>query len=120
MKLVKIKANEVNNGLIKATIHKTGKLTFSKGASEFMNLNHLKSIEVYIVEGEKNFGDEFYFKISSEGVNKDNFKIYLMGEYYQINFKNLFKLHNVDFVRKVFNYSITKSESGEYYHLIKI
>ena len=106
-----------NNGIIKASIHKTGKLGFSSGAQAFMGIS-----------------EDCYFKVGfvGEGGNEDiylvpaakdeiAFKVAKAGDYYYINLKHVFDKRSFDYKNETLIYDIKKqkSENIEYYVLNK-
>lgn len=105
-------------GSIKATIHKTGKLGFSAGAEDFMDIKD----ETFFKIGFNNSSDTDE-KIYIVRSNKEDtsFKVSKAGMYYYINLKNVFDKRGIDYKNKSYIYDIKKenSEGTEYFILTK-
>lgn len=105
-------------GSIKATIHKTGKLGFSSGAEDFMEIKE----ESYFKVGFNNNDttDDSIYMIKSDDAN-NAFKISKAGMYYYINLKNVFDKRGIDYKSKSYIYDIRKekNEDIEYFILTK-
>lgn len=99
-----------SNGVIKATIHKTGKLGFSSSAHNFLSL-----------------GEESYFRIGFNDADPEDDNIYLVpskedgqafkaakaGDYYYINLKHIFDKRGLDYQNETMIYDIKKQKSGD-------
>jgi hypothetical protein len=94
LKLRTIKApEEVNN--FKATTHSTGKIGFSKIASENMKLDENKYLEFAVNENDKE-DESLYVFVRNE--NKEGLlKINKAGSYYHVNAKNLLEKLQMDY-----------------------
>lgn len=95
-------------GSIKATIHKTGKLGFSAGAENFMNINDDSFFRI----GFNNTSDtdEKIYMVPSD--NGDSaFKVSKAGMYFYINLKNVFDKRGIDYKNKSYIYDIKKENS---------
>lgn len=105
-------------GVIKATIHKSGKLGFSQAAIDKLELNQ----DVYLMVGtskENKKDNSIYLAISTES-NEMAIKVNKAGNYYYLNTKDFFNEIGVDFKNKSIIYDIVdiSSESGKLYKLI--
>lgn len=105
-------------GVIKATIHKSGKLGFSQAAIDKLELNQ----DIYLMVGtskENKKDNSIYLAISTES-NEMAIKVNKAGNYYYLNTKDFFNEIGVDFKNKSIIYDIVdiSSESGKLYKLI--
>ena len=110
LSLIQFEDPSKNNGVIKATIHKTGKLGFSSSAQNFLSL-----------------GEESYFKIGFNDIDAYDNNIYLVpsgeddqtfkaakaGDYYYINLKHIFDKRGLDYQNETMIYDIKKQKSGD-------
>jgi phosphotransferase system IIB component len=93
MKLKFIKPSEIERN-IKATVHKTGKLSFTVEASNKMGLNELKSIGIAINEESD---DENLYVVVYDKVDSNGYKIGKAGGYHYVNTKALFDSLKLDY-----------------------
>jgi len=116
--LIQFEDPNKSGGVVKATIHKTGKLGFSAAAQDYLSL-----------------GDDSYFKIGFN--NQDNadesiymvpsidadgaFKVAKAGGYYYLNLKYIFDKKEIDYQNQTYIYDIKKQSSNnvEYFILKK-
>ncbi len=105
-------------GSIKATIHKTGKLGFSSGAEEFMDINEQSYFKIGF--NNNNESDDSIYMVASE-TEEGAFKISKAGMYYYVNLKNVFDKRGLDYKSKSYIYDIRKERNGdiEYFILTK-
>lgn len=107
-----------NNAVIKASIHKTGKLGFSSGAQEFMNINE----ESYFKIGFNNndLTDQNIYMVPCEK-SSEAFKASKAGMYFYINLKHVFDKRGLEYKKGSNIYDIKKEVSNEttYYILSK-
>jgi hypothetical protein len=106
-------------GVVKATVHKTGKLGFSSGASKFMKLDHAKLFNVGLNKADK--GDKnLYFVPTSEETGK-TFKVIKAGDYYYIFIKNILMELRIDYKNENVIYDIEEIKNGDsnYYKLMR-
>lgn len=105
-------------GSIKATIHKTGKLGFSAGAEDFMNIKDDSFFKIGFNNSTET--DERIYMVPSE---KEDiaFKVSKAGMYYYINLKNIFDKRGIDYKSKSYIYDIKKesSEGTDFFILTK-
>ncbi|WP_423735210.1 hypothetical protein [Chitinophaga caseinilytica] len=116
MKIKMYKLSELDKNL-KATVHKTGKLGFTRDAAIKLNLQEKKS--AYIGYNEEDPTDNsLYVSLSPE--DKGDFKIIKSGAYYYINTKVLFDNLKKDYSKKNIVYDITEEEiDGTRYYKLK-
>ncbi|MBN2867568.1 MAG: hypothetical protein JXK08_02755 [Flavobacteriaceae bacterium] len=105
-------------GVIKATIHKSGRLGFSSGAQKFMNLSENQRYKVGFNQNDSN--DESIYLVGTSKENEQGFKIYKAGAYYYLKLKSVFKNNGIDYKNENTIYDIEKINNGmEYYKLNK-
>ena len=119
MKLNFIKASEFAPN-IKCSIHRNGKLGFSRSAIEFLKLNSNKSLMFAINEEDDN--ENLYFIIRDEIV-EDAFRVNKAGSYLYLNTKSMFDKYNYDYRTTNIMFDIVKTdeiiEGNEVYKLIR-
>lgn len=86
---------EKREGVIKATIHRSGRLGFSKEAEKYLKLNEAKCISI-ASDSEDDIIMDIYLKIHGEEIN-GAFTLKKAGDYYFLDTKNLFNKLNIDF-----------------------
>ncbi|MCR4032529.1 MULTISPECIES: hypothetical protein [Flavobacterium] len=104
------------NGVIKASIHKTGKLGFSSGAKSFMDINE----ETYFKIGfnDRDANDTNIYMVPSIG-NEGAFKVSKAGDYYYINLKHIFDKREIEYQNESNIYDIKKvSVENNYYFIL--
>lgn len=99
-----------NNAVIKASIHKTGKLGFSSGAQEFMKINE----DTYFKVGFNNtdLEDHNIYMVPSDKVD-GAFKASKAGDYYYINLKHVFDKRGIEYKKGSNIYDIKKQTSND-------
>lgn len=105
-------------GSIKATIHKTGKLGFSSGAEDFMEINEESYFKIGFNNNDSTDDNLYIVKSNTES---GAFKVSKAGMYYYINLKNVFDKRGIDYKNKSYIYDIKKdnSEETEFFILTK-
>tara|TARA_R100000789_G_scaffold73730_1_gene69351 strand:+ start:110 stop:481 length:372 start_codon:yes stop_codon:yes gene_type:complete len=93
-------------GVIKATVHKTGKLGFSSGASKYMNLEEMEHINIGF--NKSNPDDNCLYIVETNEETDKTFKIVQAGEYYYVFIKNILKQLNIDYKNESVIYDIEK------------
>lgn len=91
-------------GVIKATIHKSGKLGFSQLAIEKLGLDR----NIYVMIGtnkENKKDDSIYLMITEEG-NEMAMKANKAGQYFYLNTKDFFNELGIDYKRKTVIFDI--------------
>lgn len=107
MKLKFFKAEETELNA-KATVHSTGKLGFSRGAIEFLNIKENKFI--LFAQNEDDSNDPNLYAAVYKSKQEGAFKINKAGDYYYVNTKNLFDAIGFDYKNKKFIYDLVKFE----------
>lgn len=97
-------------GSIKATIHKTGKLGFSSGAEDFMEINEESYFKIGFNNNDSTDDNLYVVKSTTES---GAFKVSKAGMYYYINLKNVFDKRGIDYRNKSYIYDIKKENSDD-------
>ena len=102
----------ISTGVVKATIHQSGKLGFSQAAIDKLQLS--KDSYVMIGTNKTQKDDKaIYIKLSEES-HELALKVNKAGQYYYLNTKDFFNENNIDFVKKKIIYDIIDiSEDNE-------
>src|SRR5690606_28379280 len=82
-------------GVIKATVHKTGKLGFSSGASKFMNLEEISFVNIGLNKADTDDDCLYLVKVSQE--TDKSFKIIKAGDYFYVFIKNTLRELGIDY-----------------------
>ncbi len=113
MQLKIIKPKEPN-AIAKITVHKTGKLGFSKGAMKILNLEQNK-FSKFGYDEEENF-----FIIMCEDSDDETFNVAKAGDYYYITAKSLLEDLEIDYKSDDTTiFDIRKTEKENIYKLNK-
>lgn len=108
-----IKPKEVTS-IAKITIHKTGKMGFSRGASELLKLD---------INGYAKFGhneENELFIVMEPNADEDTFNVSKAGAYYYISAKSLLDEIGVDYSKgDTIIYDIKRTEEENVYKLNK-
>lgn len=107
-----------SNAVIKATVHKTGRLGFSSGAQSFMNLNESSYFKIGFNDSDPNDTNIYMVR----GAENDNaFKIAKAGDYYFVGLKYIFDKREIDYQNESIIYDIKKQTNNniEYFILSK-
>jgi len=104
MKLKKVKASKVNQ-VLRCTVHKTGKLGFTRDAADFLELDSSSSLEVLINEEDKH-DNNLYVLIHKDNDDVDNFKVSKAGDYYYVNLKSFYEINDIDYKSNNVSYNI--------------
>lgn len=111
--LIEFEDPNKSNSVIKASIHKTGKLGFSSGGQEFLNLTETSSFKVGFNPNDENV--IFLVPVANE---EHAFKVSKAGDYYYINLKHVFDKKGIDYKGKSIIYDIKKETSSEITYFI--
>ena len=118
MKLKFLDAKEFEANL-KCTIQSNGKLNFSAGAINILELSNHKSVKFAMNEDAK-VGDELYILIQ-DNITNDAFKINKAGNYYYLNARALFDSFGMDYKAHSIIFDIVKTdETIDGYPLYKL
>lgn len=91
-------------GIIKATVHKTGKLGFSSGASKFMDIENVNFFNIGL--NKANADDKSLYLVSAKNETDKSFKVVKAGDYYYIFIKNILRELKVDYKNESVIYDI--------------
>lgn len=97
-------------GNIKCTIHKNGKLGFSRQAIKKLDINE-KSYAKIGFNAENDNDKDIYLRIQ-DYKDEETFKINKAGNYYYVNTKFLFDDLNIDYIRKKVIFDIKEPETN--------
>jgi len=105
-------------GIVKATIHKSGKLGFSQAAIDKLELT--QNTYLMIGTNKENKKDNNIYLVISRESNELAIKVNKAGDYYYLNTKDFFNEISVDFKNKSIIYDIVdiSTEQDRLYKLI--
>lgn len=105
------------SAMLKATIHRTGRLGFSAQASESMNLSTESGI-IFVANEE---ADDITHMICVPGDNPNAFNVMKAGNYYSVNAKPLFDSLGFDYKNNTIIFDLIRDREydGEIYKLTK-
>lgn len=98
-------------GVVKATVHKTGKLGFSSGASKYMNLENASYLNIGLNKSDKE--DDCLYLVEVKNETDKSFKIVKAGDYFYVFIKNILRDLNIDYKNESVIYDIEEIEQGE-------
>lgn len=84
-------------GIAKATIHRSGKLGFSRAAISLMKLNEKSHIKLATNEESKN--DTNLYLLVANNIDEESLKVNKAGQYYYINTKDFFNLIGLNYIK---------------------
>lgn len=101
------------DGSTKLTVHKSGKLGFSKSAIELMNVDEYRYCKFAFNEGIEN--DENIYMVLNKESDEFSFSISKAGEYYYIKAKNFLSDLKIDYTddSKTYIFDIYKMDHEE-------
>lgn len=99
-----------NFGVIKATVHKTGKLGFSKGASKFLKLEEIEFFQIGMNKADEEDRSLYFVPVNEE--SESSFKVSKAGEYYYINVKNILTKLGIDYKKESAIFDIVEIEDN--------
>lgn len=105
---IKFEDPNSSNGVIKASIHKTGKLGFSSAAQSFLNISEDTYFKIGFNDNDVN-DKNIYMVPALE--NEKAFKVAKAGDYYYINLKHIFDKRGIDYQNESNIYDIRKQNS---------
>lgn len=95
-------------GVIKATVHKTGKLGFSSGASKYMDLPNFKYANIGLNKADQE--DKCLYMIQTNEETDKTFKVVKAGDYYYVFIKNILRELGIDYKNESVIYDIEELE----------
>ena len=93
---------------VKATVHKTGKLGFTKQAATKLNLS--TGLFLKIAANEEDENDTNLYAILSKTADNEGFKISKAGGYFFSNIKEVLDSIELDYKKRTYIYDITEKE----------
>lgn len=99
-----------NLGIIKATVHQSGKLGFSRAAIDKLNLKSNTYIKIGTNSEDKN--DNCVYMIVNNEEDESSMKISKAGEYYYLNMKDFFNELGLDYKRKTIIFDIIEIDAN--------
>ena len=95
-------------GVIKATVHKTGKLGFSSGASKYMGLDNISFFNIGLNKSDEE--DNNLYMVPIENESDKSFKLVKAGDYYYVFIKNILRELKIDYKNESVIYDIEEIE----------
>ena len=95
-------------GVIKATVHRTGKLGFSSGAAKFMKLDQIEYFNIGYNKADDEDNSLYFVPLENE--NDKAFKVVKAGDYYYVFIKNILKEKKIDYKVESIIYEIDEIE----------
>ena len=110
---------EDDYGVVKATVHKTGKLGFSSGAAKKLDFETNRFYK--IGRNRADVEDKALYMLNSNEEDKSSYKISKAGEYYYLRIKNIIDSLGYDYLNESVIFNIQEIESGDskYHKLIR-
>lgn len=107
-----------SSGVLKATVHKTGKLGFNSGASKFMKLDTVKHFNIGF--NKANADDKNLYLVPITEPNDKSFKLIKAGDYYYLYVKNILREMKIDYKNETVIYEIEQLEqNGNMYYKLE-
>jgi len=100
----------VSTGIIKATIHKSGKLGFSQAAIEKLKLD--QNTYLMIGTNKTNSKDNSIYMVIANKDNEMAIKVNKAGQYFYLNTKDFFNELGIDYKRKTVIFDIIEISEG--------
>lgn len=117
MKLKFIDSTSLDRNL-KATVHKSGKIGFTRDAAKKLNLGESKSAKIAI--NDEDSEDTSLYLVIENGIADGAFRINKAGEYYYINTKALFDGLGMDYTSNTYVYDIVSTTiEGQQVYMFK-
>jgi hypothetical protein len=106
-------------GVIKATVHKTGKLGFSSGASKYIGLEDTQYVKIGRNSDDQE--DECLYLVKVGDSGDKAFKVVKAGDYFYVFIKNILRELNIDYKNESVIYDIEEITIGEstYYKMCR-
>lgn len=106
-----------STGVIKATVHKTGKLGFNSAAAKLMKLEIGKSFNIGLNTADEN--DKNLYLVSTQSPSDKSFRVVKAGEYYYMHIKNVLRELAIDYKHESVIFEIDEISQGDekYYRL---
>ncbi|MEP3386577.1 MAG: hypothetical protein ABJO02_00230 [Reichenbachiella sp.] len=116
---LEFKSPQSATGVVKATVHKSGKLGFSSGAAKVLGLSTDSRFKVAVNTADEE--DKNLYLVESEGDDKELFKVSKAGQYYFIRIKHILDEMGVDYRdgRIIYDIVNEENEGMKYYKLVR-
>lgn len=103
-----------NTSIAKVTVHRSGKMGFSKGAAELLQIDKKKYCKFGVNEENK------LFIVMFERSDDSTFNIAKAGEYYYVTARSLLNDMGIDYKSKdTFIFDLVKTEQNNIYRMDK-
>lgn len=99
-----------SSGVVKATVHKTGKLGFNSGASKYMKLDKRKFFNIGLNKANEN--DKNLYVVPVENETDKTYKLVKAGQYYYLFIKNILRDLKIDYKNETVIYEIEEMEQN--------
>ncbi len=100
-----------STGILKATVHKTGKLGFNSGASKFMKLDTVKFFSIGI--NKANEEDKNLYLVPITEPTEKSFKLIKAGDYYYLYIKNILRELKIEYKNETVIFEIEQVEQND-------
>lgn len=91
-------------GVVKATVHKTGKLGFSSGAAKLLNLENVRYFNIGTNKSDPE--DESLYLVPIEDESDKSFRVVKAGDYFYVFIKNILREMKIDYKNESVIYDI--------------
>jgi hypothetical protein len=105
-------------GVVKATVHRTGKLGFSFGAGKMIDFEKNK---LFKIAKKKDSTSDALYMMPVEAEDEFTFKVIKAGPYYSLKIKRLLGQLNIDYRNDSISFDIdeVKENGKRYFKLVK-
>ena len=110
---------EDDYGVVKAAVHKTGKLGFSSGAAKKIDFENNRYFK--IGKNKADLEDKAIYMLNSGEIDKSAYKVSKAGDYYYLRIKNIIDSLGYDYINEsvIFNIQEMEGDGDIYYKLIR-
>jgi len=115
-----IKSPQDKVGVVKASVHKNGKLGFSAGAAKLLDLD--KDKRFYVATNAEDSEDKNLYLLEAKEIDEKSFKVNKAGQYYYMRIRHILDEMGVDYRQGGIIYDIVtvqQLDEEKYYKLIK-
>lgn len=99
-----------SNGVVKATVHKTGKLGFNSGATKYMKLDQAEFFNIGFNRADES--DESLYLVPVESQSEKTYRLVKAGQYYYLHIKNILRERRIDYKNETVIYDIEEIEQN--------